>query len=125
MNLRIFLLILASVGLSVLAQIALKTGMSGRKIQAALIEGASRLDAVWTIASNGYVVLGLGLYGLGAVLWLLVLARLDVSMAYPFVGLGFVLTMMLGYLILGESLSTTRIVGTLLIAAGVVLVARS
>lgn len=50
------------------------------------------------------------------------LARLDVSMAYPFVGLGFILTMLLVFFVLGESLSTMRIVGTLLITAGVVLV---
>ena len=42
------------------------------------------------------MVAGLALYGLGAMVWLYVLARLPLSAAYPFVGLGFILTMVLG-----------------------------
>ena len=66
-----------------------------------------------------------GRYALGAVVWLLVLARLPLSAAYPFVGLGFVLTMAIGLFALGEQLTPGRIAGTILIAAGCVLVARS
>ena len=47
------------------------------------------------------------------------------SMAYPFVGLGFVMTMLLGWAFLNEDIGLLRIVGTLLIVAGVVLVSRS
>jgi multidrug transporter EmrE-like cation transporter len=72
-----------------------------------------------------YVVAGLSLYGLGAVIWLFALARVDLSFAYPFVGLGFVLTMVLSYYLLGEPVATLRVVGTLMIAVGCVLVARS
>ena len=92
-------------------------------MQAALQQGG--LHAAWGVARSGFVIAGLAMYGLGALLWLLVLARIDVSAAYPFVGLGFVMTMMLGWLLLGESLQPTRVAGTLLIALGVVLVART
>ena len=46
-------------------------------------------------------------------------------LAYPFVGIGFILTMLAGAWWLDESLSAARIAGTLMIAAGCVLVARS
>ena len=49
---------------------------------------------------------------------------MDVSFAYPFVGIGFILTMLMGWLALGDLMSPSRVVGTLLIAAGVVLIAR-
>ena len=120
MNIQVFLLILSSVGLSVLAQVTLKYGMSQPTIQIALGQGG--LAAAWLVISNMYILLGLFMYGCGAMLWLLVLARLDVSVAYPFVGLGFILTMLLGFFVLGESVTPMRVVGTLLITAGVVLV---
>jgi multidrug transporter EmrE-like cation transporter len=65
------------------------------------------------------------IYFLSAGVWLFVLARVDVSLAYPFVGLGFILTMLLGWGMRGEILSVHRVAGTALIVAGVVLLARS
>ncbi len=123
MNLRTFLLILLSVSLSACAQIALKTGMNSARIQEVLAGG--RPAALLAVGGNPYVLLGLFMYALGAVFWLLVLARLDVSLAYPFVGLGFLLTMGLGYLLLDEPVGAMRLLGTLLVATGTILVARS
>ena len=71
------------------------------------------------------IILGLGLYGIGALLWLFVLGRAPLSLAYPFVGIGFILTMLAGAFWLNESISVARAAGTLLIAIGCVLVARS
>ena len=61
--------------------------------------------------SSPLVWLGLGLYGASAVLWLWVLSRLDVSLAYPLVSLGFVVTMGLGIVWLGEPFSTRVVAG--------------
>lgn len=123
MNLPILWLILLSVSLSAFAQIALKHGMSATATRDALSVGG--VQAITAVLGNVFVLLGLALYGLGMVFWLGVLARIDVSQAYPFVGLGFLLTMALGVLLLGEVLSIQRSVGTLLVLAGVLLVARS
>lgn len=120
MTLRLLLLILASVGLSALAQLALKLGADAARAQQ---RGVS--SEIGGLLQSPMVFLGLGLYGLGALLWLFVLARAPLSLAYPFVGLGFILTMAAGAFYLGEQVSATRVAGTLLIAAGCVLVARS
>ena len=56
---------------------------------------------------------------------ILVLAKVDVSLAYPFVGVGFIVTMVLGWLLLQEPVGLTRITGTLLVAIGAYLVAQS
>ena len=53
-----------------------------------------------------------------------VLSKWDVSKAYPLIGLGFVFTVAMGYL-LGEEVTLTRVLGVALICAGVVLVGRS
>ena len=124
MTIKVFFLIIKCVTLSALSQMVMKMGMSSPYLQSAIASGFG-LGTAWNIVSNLYVILGLGMYVLGAGLWLLVLSRVDVSMAYPFVGLGFVMTMLLGWAFLNESIGIARISGTLLIVAGVVLVSRS
>ena len=123
MTLRLFLLILASVSLSALAQIALKAGMSTPSVVGAMRDAPAR-EFLFEVATNARVVGGLTLYFASAALWLLVLARMPVSAAYPFVGMGFVLTMLLGWLFLGESVGLSRLGGTAMVALGVVLIAR-
>src|SRR3546814_18052047 len=71
------------------------------------------------------IILGLGLYGIGALLWLFVLGRAPLSLAYPFVGIGFILTMLAGPFWLNASVSVARAAGTLMIAVGCVPVARA
>jgi multidrug transporter EmrE-like cation transporter len=119
-----FLLILSSVALSALAQIALKAGMATSVIQANLASPPG-IAALTAIFGSWRILLGLLIYFLSAGVWLFVLARVDVSLAYPFVGLGFILTMLLGWGMRGEILSVHRVAGTALIVAGVVLLARS
>lgn len=123
MNVKVLLLILASVGLSAIAQVTLKLGMSSKRVQDTLVTVGGRLDSALTILTEPMVLIGLGLYGIGALTWLLVLAKLDVSAAYPFLGLGFVITMLLGWLLLGESIGFLRVIGAVLICIGIVLVA--
>jgi multidrug transporter EmrE-like cation transporter len=124
MDIRTGLLILASVSLSAVAQISLKIGVSSPRVMEALVDG-NHWGAVPIIATTPAVVTGLALYLFGAMLWLLVLAKIDVTQAYPFVGLGFLITMALGMIWLGESVSSARFAGTVLVATGVILVARS
>ncbi|MGI9375090.1 MAG: hypothetical protein ACR2PC_03165 [Tsuneonella suprasediminis] len=121
MTLRLFLLILASVSLSALAQLALKMGTTA----AASARTTGVGGEVGGLIQSPMILVGLGLYGIGALLWLFVLGRAPLSLAYPFVGMGFILTMLAGAFWLNESVSIARIAGTLLIATGCVLVARS
>lgn len=123
MNIVLVMLILCSVLLSAFAQITLKIGMSSPVIQHA-IASSSALTVIQSVSTNMYVIGGLGLYFASAAVWLFVLAKVDVSFAYPFVGLGFVITMLLAFFINGEVLSTTKVVGTLCIALGVAIMAQ-
>jgi multidrug transporter EmrE-like cation transporter len=54
-------------------------------------------------------------------LWLLVLVKLDVSMAYPLISLGVVLTTVAGIFILGESVSIYKVLGVALVITGVLI----
>jgi len=118
----VFALVLFSVGCSALAQISLKHGMAQPAMQQLL--GSRDIWRIpYGIASSPSVLGGLFLYGFSAIVWLFVLARLDVSVAYPFVSLGFLATMALGCLLLGESFSLGKTFGTVMVMLGVYLVA--
>lgn len=100
------------------AQLAMKRGMSA---PAGADLGATYLHAL----GSPLVWLGLVLYGASAVLWLWVLSRLDVSLAYPLVSLGFVVTFVLGVWWLGEPFSWLRVAGCTLIVLGVAVLAKA
>ena len=111
-------LILLSVAFSSLAQIMLKVGMSAPDVQRALTLGLRPASLIYILFTR-YVLLGLFLYFASAMVWLLVLAKVPVSTAYPFVALGFIVTALLGRLVFNDSFDTTKIIATLLIAGGV------
>ena len=102
--------------LSSAAQIAMKRGMSAPP-------GGDLTTTYGHALSSPLVWLGLLLYGASAVLWLWVLSRLDVSVAYPLVSLGFVVTLGVGVVWLGEPFSWVRVAGCTLIVIGVSLLA--
>lgn len=112
-----------SIALSVMAQFSLKAGMSSEGVKAVMAQPKSFMTLI-NILMDKYVFGGFLLYGLGAVVWLGVLSKWDVSKAYPLVGLGFVLTLLIGYQ-LGEQVTMPRVIGVALICAGVFLVGRS
>ncbi|MFO7305206.1 MAG: hypothetical protein C0P74_006785 [Gammaproteobacteria bacterium] len=120
---RTFILALSSVLLSVAAQFCLKAGMSSEAARALTLEASSPARFLGLLFQPA-IVLGLALYAAGAIVWLLVLADWDVSKAYPLVGLGFAVTLVIGAAT-GDAVSVGRVVGVLLICSGVFLVARS
>lgn len=114
---------LISIAISVLAQFSLRAGMAGDHVRGLLAQSLS-LKTVIGIATDAYVIGGFALYGLGAVVWLAVLSRWNVSKAYPLVGLGFVFSAAIGFVV-GEQVTPIRLAGVALIAAGVLVIAQS
>jgi drug/metabolite transporter (DMT)-like permease len=122
MTLQTLGLILLSVTISALAQFCLRLGMSSPAVQQAM--SSSSAGTIYAVSSNPAVLAGLMLYGLGAVIWLFVLARVNVTIAYPFVSISFLITAALAVLFLGEPLSRPVLMGTALITIGILVLAR-
>ena len=116
-------LIFISVTLSALAQWSFKVGVSGEPVRLAMQDG-SVVSQVLAFALSPPILLGLAMYGVGTILWLGVLSRVELSQAYPFVGLGFVLTALIGYFAFNDNFTLVRLLGTILVISGVYLVAR-
>jgi len=72
-----------------------------------------------------YVLLGFGIYFLAVFFWLYALTKVDLSFAYPFLALSYVLVILLSWLFLGENISYLRLVGVLVICFGVFIVSKS
>ena len=79
--------------------------------RAVLPEGATALAKVATMLSSPFVLTGLSCYGIGMVLWLFALRRIDLSLAYPFVAMSFVVVTLMAVIFLGESLPLPRVAG--------------
>lgn len=71
------------------------------------------------------VLLGLFLYAVGAVAWILVLSRVDLSFAYPFLAFNFILITISSRILLSETVPLLRWIGVLIICAGILVVAVS
>lgn len=57
--------------------------------------------------------------------WMLAMTRFEISYAYPWVSINFVLMLIFGVLLFDESFNTAKILGTLLVMSGIVVIARS
>jgi len=116
-------LILFTVLTNFLSQIMLKKGMTSIEKFDVSLSGVWQSGAA--ILFNPYVFFGLVMMVISMGSHLVVLSRVDISFAYPFLGLSFVLITAYGYFMLGESVNHWRILGVVLICSGVALVAKS
>jgi len=107
--------------LTAAAQVLMKIGMSAPAMQQALTGGMR--SVYWLALTSPAIWGGMFCFGASAALWLLVLGRLEVSLAYPLVSLGVVLTTLAGMFFLGESVSMYKVLGVSLIVAGVLTLA--
>jgi drug/metabolite transporter (DMT)-like permease len=71
------------------------------------------------LLANPWVLSALAAAFGAALCWMLAMVKLDLSHAYPFVSLSFVLVLFLSALLFGEPLSWAKALGVLLIVAGV------
>lgn len=120
----VLMLILLGVFMSAAAQVMLKLGMSQPAMQTSLGQGEI-VRLVILLLQSPWLLGGLLIYGFSVVVWLMVLSKVDVSYAYPFVALGMVVTTFSGHYLLGESLPAMRLAGVAVIVTGVVLLALS
>ena len=88
--------------------------------QAALsLPAIDRVGALVAIARNPWIWAAGTLYGVAVVLWVVILQKLPLSIAYPFVALSFVVVPLAAALFFQESLSLKTLSGAVLILAGI------
>ena len=115
-------LILSSVLLNCSAQLLMRKGM--------LLNGeVTGMENLWSsvphMLTNLYLWGAMVCYAISIFVWMVVLSKVEVSYAYPFLSVGYVLSAVAGYLWFAENISPIRIVGIIVICLGVILISRS
>ena len=123
MSFLILLLALTSVSLNALAQVALRKTMLTIAPLPDAISGY--FGFAIQLIMNPWFIAGMSCYVLSIGLWMAVLGKVEVSLAYPLLSIGYVITAAIGYYFLKEDLNTMRLVGLSLICIGIVFISRS
>lgn len=109
-----YLLLFSSIFLGVVGQLFLKSGLAQREIS------LSFNSLISTILSPK-VFAGFFSYGLSSIVWLFVLKKFPLSVAFPSLSMSYVVIMVLSWKLFNEQLTINKIGGCLLITLGVCL----
>lgn len=123
MNATTFGFILTGIGLNAVAQLLLKAGT--KAVGAIHLTPENWFDIGFKLATQLPIIGGLSCYVLSVVVWIIGLSRVDVTIAYPMLSLGYILNAVGAWYFLGETLSMQRLLAIGVILVGVALLARS
>lgn len=113
---NVILYIIAGVLLAAFGQFFLKIGMMQ------IGSGQLNINTVILILTNRFIELGIFLYGLSTVFWLISLSKKDLSYVYPFIAGTYILVLLLSYLILNEHFGVYKLAGAGIILIGLLLI---
>jgi multidrug transporter EmrE-like cation transporter len=123
MNLATFSLIVSGVLLNAAAQLLLKAGT--RALGVITLDSVSFFSTTVAVVFQPYILAGLVCYVLSVGIWILALSRVDVSIAYPMLSIGYVVNAFAAWWLFGEQLTAMKLVGIGTILLGVYMLARS
>lgn len=122
-------LLVISIGLAVVGQLAMKAGMNNVTHDGAdplkpedlkhpvSLVGRMLREGPWAIG-------GILLYAISALFWLIVLSRVPLSVAYPIVAVGYVVVVLYSRFVFNEQVRWIAWVGLALIVVGVAITAQ-
>jgi multidrug transporter EmrE-like cation transporter len=104
----------------VLFAVALAFGQILFKAAAQSIKGPIGFDAqtIFQLVSNPYLLLGLAVYGIAALYWVLLLRGIELSRAYLIIALALVLVPLAGTFLFREPFTARLFVGLIIILVG-------
>jgi multidrug transporter EmrE-like cation transporter len=118
-----FSLILAGVLLNAAAQLLLKAGTNA--VGHFEFAAGNIVPVGLRLALEPSILGGVACYVVSLVVWIMALSRVEVSIAYPMLSIGYVINAVAAWYLFGESLTALRLTGIGFIVVGVFLVARS
>ncbi|WP_124704990.1 SMR family transporter [Sulfuriferula multivorans] len=118
-----WMLILTGVLLNACAQLLLKAGTNS--VGAFSFSANNLLPVGIKLATEPHILGGLTCYVISVVVWIMALSRVEVSLAYPMLSIGYVVNALAAWWLFGEALTVERLVGIGVIIFGVFLLART
>ena len=123
MNATSFSLLMTGVLLNAGAQLLLKAGTNS--VGVFEFSRDNIVPVGWRLATEPHIVGGLACYVISVVVWVMALSRVQVSIAYPLLSIGYVVNAIAAWYLFGEAVTPMRLAGIAVIIVGVCLVARS
>ena len=123
MSLISFGLIFAGVMLNVAAQLMIKAGTNS--IGYFEFSRNNILPIGVRLATEPHIIGAIACYALSVVIWTLALSRVQVSIAYPLVSMGYVVNVVAAWWFFNESINPAKVVGISVIILGVVIISRA
>ncbi len=118
------LIILLSVSISSIAHVFLKKGMILHHLNNGIATDDFFVLSL-KILSNYWILGGIFLHFCALIFWLWALSYVEISYAYPFLALGYVMVGAMAWLWLGEDISLAKIIGMAVIMIGILIISRS
>lgn len=123
MNLPTFGFIFVGICLNAMAQLLLKAGTNA--VGAIHLTAENWFATGLKLATQLPIIAGLTCYVISVVVWIIGLSRVDVTIAYPLLSLGYIINAIGAWYFLGEMVSAQRILAIGVIILGVILLTRS
>ena len=123
MNLVSFFFLMLGVFLNATAQLLLKAGTNA--VGQFEFDSGNIVPVGMKLALEPHILGGVVCYMVSLVVWIMGLSRVEVSIAYPMLSIGYVLNAVAAWYLFGEAVSVTRLTGIGIIIIGVYVVARS
>ena len=118
-----FSLLMTGVLLNAGAQLLLKAGTNS--VGVFEFSRDNIIPIGWKLATEPHIAGGLGCYVISVAVWIMALSRVEVSIAYPLLSVGYVVNAAAAWYLFGEAVTPMRMTGIGVIIVGVYLVARS
>jgi drug/metabolite transporter (DMT)-like permease len=118
-----FSFLMTGVLLNAGAQLLLKAGTNALGV--ITLNRDNWCDMLWRMGTQGHFVVGVAMYMVSLVVWVMGLSRVPVSIAYPMLSLGYIVNAIAAHYLFGEAVTVSRWLGIGFIVLGVWLVARS
>ena len=83
-----------------------------------------KISFILALLLNPWVITGVASTFFAGVSWMLAMTRFEISYAFPFVSLNYILVLLAGFLIFGESFSLVKLGGTFLVILGLLVIAK-
>jgi multidrug transporter EmrE-like cation transporter len=122
MGLGVWVTLLGGVLFNATAQLMLKAGT--RSLGTLWKPGGAAVSNAVRIAGQPWILGGLACYVVSVGLWIIVLSKTPVSVAYPMLSIGYIVSAVAAYYFFDETLSVTQVLGIGVIIGGVALVSR-
>src|SRR4051812_10015902 len=118
-----FALIFTGVLLNAAAQLMLKAGAN--RVGPVEIDVQALTGVARELVFSGPIIGGIACYVVSVVVWIVALTRVEVSLAYPMLSIGYVVNALAAWYLFGEALTAQRMIGIGIIIVGVFLLSRT